>query len=646
MPDLAATGRVTFSIVDDETSDPIAGAEVGMFVTQSGKADNVGLLHGTSAADGTCTIEAPVEGDGPAGLMPVARASGYWEWRKTWEEMRKTWDEDRRPELPKIARGETRHFDMRLEKGRTIAGRIVDEAGQPVVGAKLGLVLSGPNWCSWPYAFGMGGDTHWPPDCVSDADGRYAWLSFPAKEHDGPTREARWVLSAEHSDLEPAMAHDIGRLAPDEHGVVRIDFTLAAGMELSGSVLGPEGQALGGTKVTISAEVRPDQPECVRFEKEAVTDGAGTFSFRGLQACGHCIDVAAEGFAPASVKVDMSSAKPAAPTIRLRPGSVLSGTLLDVDGKPMPGEWLGALTTDPFMRHETTTDAGGGFCFNGLPAKGELTLRGPDHLKQTVTFPSDPITIQLDGEVALRVILTAAEDGSPLKPPGCVFFFGPGFSSGVAFGDDGITKERDVPAGHYEFYADVKGRAVTRAELDIPASGLDEPFEIKVPKGSVINGCVRDDGGAPLPGVRVFAWGRGHYDKRESVSAEDGSYELAGLNDKYLVAFVCEDYAVRAVWKVKTTLSLSPVTLDVTMLRGATVRGRVSSKDGKPLAGVLVKASETERPVIPYELPSAVTDASGAYELRHVPEGKHVVSAGTEKKKVKTRSGREYVVDF
>jgi hypothetical protein len=82
------------------------------------------------------------------------------------------------------------------------------------------------------------------------------------------------------------------------------------------------------------------------------------------------------------------------------------------------------------------------------------------------------------------------------------------------------------------------------------------------------------------------------------------------------------------------------------MGRGAVIRGKVVGPDGAPRAAELVRVwpEACEHP--PFELPMAITDDSGNYEIRHVPEGAMVVGAATLSPPVTTRHGEETTIDF
>src|SRR6185503_16563240 len=144
----------------------------------------------------------------------------------------------------------------------TLGGVVRDEEGSPIAGAAIGLVLSAPMGCSWPYAFRFSDTDDWPPPCTTDEAGRYEWLSFP-EERAGV---GRWVLTAEHQDFVPGMVQAVESLPPDPHGVIHADFTLGKATPLRGRTLGPGGRPLPAATVTLRGEPTPDQPICVRLE--------------------------------------------------------------------------------------------------------------------------------------------------------------------------------------------------------------------------------------------------------------------------------------------------------------------------------------------------------------------------------------------
>jgi hypothetical protein len=167
-------------------------------------------------------------------------------------------------------------FEVDLERGPTLSGRAIDADGRAVAGAHVRLVLSHPTGCSWPHAFGVTHRCGWPPPVVTDSEGRFEWLSFPADV------AARWpgshfVLLLEGDAFETALVHRVETRSPDADGVIGIDVVLRRGQELRGRVLGPDGAPVAGATVSATAEAVTGQPVCVRLVRHATTDAAGRF---------------------------------------------------------------------------------------------------------------------------------------------------------------------------------------------------------------------------------------------------------------------------------------------------------------------------------------------------------------------------------
>jgi hypothetical protein len=386
-----------------------------------------------------------------------------------------------------------------------------------------------------------------------------------------------------------------------------------------------------------------------------VSGDDGSFTVGGLDDRAYDVRVKASGYAasePREIRAGDPQRSPL--VVSLVEGHDLRGRILDESGHPYGDVEVTLRSAEARLSDRAETAADGTFVFDGLPP-GKVTLSSFTLFEREVTVPSDSIEIRLPKRRDLVVRLRAAEDGTPIGPPGYLYYHGPGFSSGRPLeADDGRVSLGSVVPGEYELFADVRGRAVVQKILEVPAG--DGPFEVAydVPKGFTLTGRVTDLGGRPIAGARVRADG-GLYDKRESTTDGDGRYALEGLNDRRVTLGSC--YALSASANGRATevnrecfsrVSLMERTLDFALGEGGTVRGTLRTKEGAPAAGVLVKVVAGGALFIApgVDMPAAVTDRNGQYELSHVPAGKVRLVVGGSTRSLRVAEGKTVVGDF
>lgn len=140
-----------------------------------------------------------------------------------------------------------------------------------------------------------------------------------------------------------------------------------------------------------------------------------------------------------------------------------------------------------------------------------------------------------------------------------------------------------LPLG--EVYLQVRGARYEEEWKHLTiAEGGQQHVEVELEPGKVLRGRVLDAvTGAPIPGARVAdSWTM----RRAVVSANDGSFELAGLKDnRYVMCYVRANGFAAFDENVGTKLDQELV---VRLARGGEVRGRVVDRDGHSIRGTYV----------------------------------------------------------
>ena len=178
-------------------------------------------------------------------------------------------------------------------------------------------------------------------------------------------------------------------------------------------------------------------------------------------------------------------------------------------------------------------------------------------------------------------------------------------------GGHGVDKECVVGACK-KYFAPI---AIAVALLATPSAALAQS------PGS-ISGTITDSQGNPVQGACVSINGGGlqWWELPEGYSDDDGKYELEDVPPATYELYVqpCNGQnLVRKTIQVTLAAGEAKTGVDVSMLKGGTIRGRVTGVGGVPLEQVLVQASDS---------PGLYTDADGRYEVTGVPPGAIKVS--------------------
>lgn len=191
----------------------------------------------------------------------------------------KRWSRGEEPSLP-------REYTLKLRPGRMISGRVVDEAGQPVRGARLQFIGDGEQW-----------DTHEEvsynrPVPAPLTDDRGLWTA----DFFNPEAK-RFKGRVLHEAFAPTQFGDDGdEVIPGTHLV----FVLQNGVAVRGVVRDHVGQAIPSAIVTL------ESPSGFQSQS-ALTDDTGAYEFARVAAGAYLRDVKALGHETIEDKLEVAA---------------------------------------------------------------------------------------------------------------------------------------------------------------------------------------------------------------------------------------------------------------------------------------------------------------------------------------------------
>jgi len=487
--------------------------------------------------------------------------------------------------------------DVTLDDGLAIRGHVRDAARNPIAGATVGATVQG----------GEDG----PPEAETDAKGAFVVAGLKAGRYD---------LRADA----PGFAW--GGVVADAGGAP-VTITLAAAGTVTGRVVDADGAAVDDARVEVE---RPGSSvESRRFATTRSDEGDGAFTLRDLAPGAYALVARASGRGEVSmsgVRVQ-AGATTALGTITLPAGGVVRGSVVDSEGRGIPGATVSVDRESARRRRpsETQTDSAGAFEVRGVPAGVmRVVADHPSYAEQPpVTTEVDPakepsplrIVLLRGGTIEGRVI---RRDGRPFTE-GRVGLFMPQrrFSDQppAAIGADGSYRIEHAPSGRGEVsvLAFTPGNPVLFGGAeDVLSSIASREVEVREDETARADVSLRDvvvagkltRGGRPAAGVAIaftsisggtVMTGFGARPlttdtgppPMNAVSREDGSYELVVFTPGTYMAetmLAGQSYPVREA----EVPDAERFEFDVE-LGSATVSGIVVDReDGAPVPGARV----------------------------------------------------------
>jgi protocatechuate 3,4-dioxygenase beta subunit len=515
-------------------------------------------------------------------------------------------------------------FDIQLPAAAALSGRVVDEAGKPVAGARVSVgVTQNPfdNEAVYVAEARTGADgTFAAPDAPEGARGirvrapgftpiqRFLLEAKPQESvslqrggtivgtvADANGKPVAGVLvttedAAAQSDAQgvfrlagvPAGSHRIQAFwkesfAARKDGVravkgqeVRANLTLKPGSSISGSVIEESTRRpVAGVRISAYASTGFGGFARRRAERSVRTDSRGLFHLGGLAAARYSVEATREGFLPASIAGVNAGGQSAPPAnLALRRAASISGRVTDEKGQPVAA-----------ARVRITRDMGVRRLLRGVASNPASVLGG-----QGVPTASDG-TFRLRGLAPERNLsLEAGKTGyATARKPGV------SVKAGDALKDVTLIVRRGLEArGHV---VDAAGQPVAGAE---------------------IRATHREEGlmGRARFQMRVAGL---QQDNPDAMTGADGSFSVKGLEEgEYTVSVAREGFARKTVPSLEVKASGDNVWPPITLSSGAPIAGMVRDGGGAPIPAAQIFAIDINSGGRPA---NSTSDGEGKFRL-------------------------------
>jgi uncharacterized GH25 family protein len=377
------------------------------------------------------------------------------------------------------------------------------------------------------------------------------------------------------------------------------------------------------------------------------------------------VRAAAPDHLPAAARV--AGAPAAGPLLALAPretgARVASGVVLDEGGRPVQGAAVDLVaslgsTAEALPKAGSAVaaraDRQGRFRSQLHPGSWDLLARAPGLVATVVRgIVVGPGREPMDlGKVVLR--RGATLDGQVVDPQGkpladCqvrIFlsggmtlarFFAAGAqeeSLETRTGADGGFTLAGLPEGR-PVTVQVSGKGYSSATLPGIQVPPEPPLRVTLSPSSRISGRIVDESGTPVTRAQVLAVAEGGGPGGGGAAGPldaNGGFVIENVSPgRFTLAVAVPGFLPAQRRGIEVAAGKDVSGLEVVVQKGATVEGRVTTADGRPLAGTHLRVMPTADPGGPVlaglGLSEAVADGDGAYQLPGVAEGTRSILA-------------------
>jgi Carboxypeptidase regulatory-like domain len=387
-------------------------------------------------------------------------------------------------------------------------------------------------------------------------------------------------------------------------------------------------------------EIRVRRAEDREGKAHLSTGRSGRFIVRGLPAGAYLLAIEASYDSKANILGEEHGPYEAGRTdldITLRPGWIISGTVVGPDGRG-----VGGATVDADGEDEGGDRSSSGYAFTaedgGFEIDGLLDL--PHDLEVEANgFLSAKLENIAAGASDCRIVLSAGRsisgvlvdsDGGALAG-WWVHAVKPGRSGSRHSGDPAIQTDKQgrftltgLAKDAYEIalgqpYGALRGETIVLTGAASVPTGTRNARVVAV-EGATISGRVTDEGGLPLAGIYVRARPSVYNDGRYSRTDRDGRFAVTGLfPDRNCTLEIEEDDFLARKIEIDRP---DGDAVEIRLVRGLDISGRALRLDGSPLRDERLCFRPDDGPDH-----HASTDRTGRFWARNLPPGRYCVLA-------------------
>jgi beta-lactamase regulating signal transducer with metallopeptidase domain/uncharacterized GH25 family protein len=608
-----AQRTVVVTIVDD-AGRPVPNAKLYF---------RVGKDRKDLVADKTGTVKVEVPRDLKSSVFLRGSAPGRASMAASWQGNRR-----RQQPPPKVPD----RVELRLGKGTTIGGIVVDAKGKPVAGATIWVSGSGPRNAGDPRYASLTAF-----QATTNAKGEWRCPIAPAKLDSA-------YVTLKHSDFVPE--GNPRYLQGAELAALRklaFQSVLQRGIAVEGFVRDPDGKPIEGAAVVFGnspfdADRNADKPK---------TDNRGHYRFNAVRKGSTVVTVLAKGFAPQLRRLAVTDDMDAV-NFQLKKGKTIRFRVVDKDGKPLEGA---SIVPDRWLGHRTLlslrqlipekTDRDGRLAWTFAPAeevhydafkRGYMSARNnaitADGKEHVIVLPD---VLQIAGRVV---------DAETKKPV-------PTFRVVTGIVWDRLNRTywnlREPTAGRDGTFvidqSEPRAASVIRVEADgyrpaISRKVLDKEGKVslrfELQRAKPIAGSVVTRAGKPVAGAKVYvctpsngAYVRNgasirHQDTAMLTTQKDGTFKLGVQTEHYALLVVADAGYARipqAEFETDTKIEL----VDWARVKGTAYIG------AKPAVNATIKLQFNQdnpsgQPHIYFDY-GATVDRNGKFTFEKIPPG-------------------------
>lgn len=513
-------------------------------------------------------------------------------------------------------------LEISLAKGAAVSGRVIDEAGQPIAGARVWAMDAANAW--------EGGAGERTAE-TSAKDGTFtiaalsqgSYLFFAKDEAHAPAATAPVTVAGD---------------AP----TTGVDIVMKAAATLAGVVVDPQGAPVAYATVRLSSK----RYSADMVYRQAAADDRGTFEIKGLPRTE--LRARAEGEEASSEAVDVDLATTPQKTdlrLVLDRNATIAGVVVDELNEPVPEATVTAYPD--FLAGEVdwvmasnataTTDGDGRFVLKGLDDGKFRVWASRDSGGSKRSSDREGVATHT-GATDVRLVLPAPGgiEGTLVMENGKA----PELAMISAGWEDRVTAKRgaftmrDLQPGKYDLrIVGPEFAQKTVGDVEVKAGKTTDIGEIVVRRGRKLSGKVVDAKGAPVPGARVifgkmlFGDGKQTGSDDEETSAQmgmrqtttdaDGKFAMGGVPPTS-GSLLAEHASLGRSVSTKIPAGTEDIAgLNVALKGYGAVAGKVMWK-GEPVAGAQVNAAPVGSSGQAVFVQSA---QDGSFVIDKLPEG-------------------------